>query len=85
MKAAAWVSGHWLHIFGGLWEGASRETTLDDAWRIDLRSRARWELLLPARAHEWRIDWVGHTPGAATVRGEPWPGDGRALAYRPWE
>lgn len=54
MKAAAWVEGHWLYLYGGLWEGKSREHTLDDAWRIDLREREKWECLLPARPHDWK-------------------------------
>lgn len=47
------VDGHWLYLYGGLLEAAVRETTLDDAWRLDLRTRSRWQCLLSAREHAW--------------------------------
>ena len=56
MKASMWVDGHWLHVFGGMFEGRQRETTLDDHWRIDLRERNSWQCLDAARPHEWRGD-----------------------------
>jgi uncharacterized membrane protein YgcG len=56
MKSAMWVDGHWLFVYGGVSEGRQRETTWDDLWRIDLRERAGWECVLPARPHEWKGD-----------------------------
>lgn len=56
MKAVTWVDGHTLFVFGGMNEGRTRETTMDDAWRVDLRDRVRWECLLPATPHAWLGD-----------------------------
>ena len=56
MKANMWVDGHRLFIYGGMFEGRQRETTLDDLWMLDLRDRTAWQELLPARPHAWKGD-----------------------------
>jgi hypothetical protein len=56
MKAATWIDGHWLYVYGGMSEGRAKETTYDDLWKIDLRDRNKWELVFEARPHDWKGD-----------------------------
>jgi Domain of unknown function (DUF4110)/Kelch motif/Galactose oxidase, central domain len=56
MKASMFTTGHNLFVFGGLNETATREVTLNDLWKLDLRDRSKWQELLPATEHVWKGD-----------------------------